>query len=202
MIRIGLTGGIASGKSTISKIILEQSIPIIDCDIIAKEVLEVYPQILLQIKNEFGNEFIDKNGKLKRKVFGNFIFKNSNKRDQYESIILPYIKKRIFEKIKEYEDQGVDICIIDAPILIETGLHNEMDKVILVWIDIDTQINRIIKRDNFTKQQAIDRIESQMLIDKKLKYANYVIKNTGTIDFTRNQVFETIKIIKKIYNIN
>lgn len=173
MIKVGLTGSIASGKSTVSKIISNLDIPIIDCDIIAKEVLSIYPQILNSIKFNFGIEFFD-NGKLERKKFGNYIFANPDKKKEYENIILPYIRNEIFKKISTYNNIGKKICIIDAPTLIETGLYEEMDLNILVDVDPQIQIKRIIERDNFTKEQALNRINSQMLSQEKAKYVDLV----------------------------
>lgn len=201
MIKIGLTGGIGTGKSTISKIISETGISIVDCDIIAREILDVNYVITLRIKQEMGKEFIDKDGNLIRKKLGNYIFENPEKKKQYEDIILPYIMEDILYEISILESDNVDICIVDAPTLIETGLYQKMDQNILVWVDTDTQIKRVMERDAFTRQQIIDRINSQMSIEDKLKYANYTIDNANTLDSTRNQVFEIIKKIKNCYNI-
>jgi dephospho-CoA kinase len=188
MIKIGLTGSIASGKSTVSKIISELDIPIIDCDIIARQVLEMYPIILTHIQTRFGKEFIE-HGELLRKKFGNYIFTHSDKKKEYEDIILPYIRIEIFQQITKYENEGHKLCIIDAPTLIETKLYKTMDANILVDVDLKTQIERVMNRDNFTKEQALDRINSQMLSQEKAKYVDYIINNNSTIEILKEQIY-------------
>jgi len=202
MIKIGLTGGIASGKSTISNIIRNDlNIPIIDCDIIARDVLNIYPEILLKISSEFGSKYINDKGELLRKDFGNFIFKNPIEKKKYEDIIMSYIKKEIFNEIHKNEIDNVKLCIIDAPTLIETKLYKEMDQNMLVCVNDDIQIHRVMERDNFTEKEAVDRINSQMLIKDKMKYANYIINNNNSIEYTKKQVIKIIKTIKYCYNI-
>lgn len=192
MIKVGLTGGIATGKSTVSKIISDLGIPIIDCDIIAREIINIYPQILINIEYRFGKEFIDSDNNLLRKKFGDYIFTHPDKKKEYEDIILPYIRTQIGRKIYQYEFDGCKLCIIDAPTLIETGLYKEMDINVLVSIDRDIQIERIMNRDNFTKKQALNRINSQMPSHEKVKYVDYIINNNNTIEILKEQTYITL----------
>ncbi|MEW8957105.1 dephospho-CoA kinase [Clostridium sp.] len=190
MMKVGLTGGIGSGKSTVSAIFKEIGFQIIDADLIAREVLSLFPEILEKVVQEFGEGFLDEESQLKRREFGNFIFKYPMERRKYEDIIIPYIKKRIFTLIKEYEDLGEEIIILDAPTLIETSLHKQMDYNILVYVDKETQIRRIKERDNMSYNDILARINSQMSLEEKIEEVNFVINNTESIEETKDQVME------------
>ncbi|MCC5439628.1 dephospho-CoA kinase [Clostridium botulinum] len=186
--KIGITGGIGAGKSTISEMIKEKNIPVIDADKISREVLKLYPEILIRVKEVFGKEFLDDNGYLKRREFGSYIFKNKNKRMEYENIIMPYITKETFKRIKLLEENKESICVLDAPTLIEQGLYKYMDINILVWVDKDTQINRVVKRDGLNRSEVIDRINSQMSMEEKKKFVEYIIDNSKDIENTKSEL--------------
>jgi len=198
MIKIGLTGGIGTGKSTVSNILKSEKFKIIDSDNIAKEVLEKNPQILEMVRTQFGIGFFDWRGEFRRKEFGNHIFRFPKQRVKYESIIMPYIKQTIEENIKAYEKKDEKIVIIDAPTLIENNLHTEMDYVILVYADNSVQIQRVMNRDKLTKAEAISRINSQMSMEEKKEYANIIIDNNTDLIDTQKQVYDLIDFIKLI----
>ena len=198
MIKIGLTGGIGTGKSTVSKILSTESFKIIDADLIAREVLEKNPRILDIIRTQFGSVFFDWRGEFRRKEFGNHIFRFPKQRIKYEGIIIPYIKEEIENQFKRYEKKGEKIVILDAPTLIENNLHLEMDYVILVVADNSVQIKRIIERDKLTKSDAVSRINSQMPVEQKKEFANIIIDNNGDLIETQKQVYDLIDFIKLI----
>lgn len=198
MIKIGLTGGIGSGKSTVSFMLKEDGFNVIDADTIAKEVLVKYPEILEMVKINFGSGFFDWRGEFRRKEFGNHIFRFPKERKKYEGIILPYIKREIYEKIDYYEKKNADIIILDAPTLIENELHKDMDYVILVWVDSNTQIQRVRARDALARDEAINRINSQMPLERKRDFANIIIENNDTLPKTKAQVDLLIEFLKSI----
>lgn len=198
MIKIGLTGGIGSGKSTVSKMLLEKSIPIIDADIVSKDVLIKYPEILEKIRIEFGEAFFDWKNEFRRREFGNHIFRFPNKRLKYEKIIIPYIKNEISQLFDSYESKGAPLVVLDAPILIETNLNIEMDYIVVVWTDSNTQLQRVKLRDNLSKSDAINRINSQISLDLKLNYANIVINNNSTIINTKTQIEQLVNFLNEI----
>lgn len=198
MIKIGLTGGIGSGKSTVSFMLKEAGFSVIDADNIAREVLEKYPEILQKVRIDFGEGFFDWRGEFRRKEFGNHIFRFPKQRKKYEEIILPYIKREIYEKLDNLEKSGKDLVILDAPTLIENDLHKDMDYVILVWVDNNTQIQRVRSRDTLSREEAINRVNSQMPLEKKKDYANIIIENSGTLSKTKGQVDLLVEFLKSI----
>ena len=198
MIKIGLTGGIGTGKSTVSSILKNEKFKIIDADNIAKEVLEKNPQILEMVRTQFGSGFFDWRGEFRRKEFGNHIFRFPKQRIQYESIIMPYIKQTIEENIKAYEKKSEKIVIIDAPTLIENNMHVEMDYIILVYADNSVQIKRVMDRDKLSKVETVSRINSQMSMEEKKEYANIIIDNNSDLIETQKQVYDLIDFMKLI----
>ncbi|MCY6370762.1 dephospho-CoA kinase [Clostridium ganghwense] len=188
MIKVGLTGGIGSGKSTVSKMLIQKNIPIVDADIISREVLDLYPETLEKIKYTFGKEFIDEGGSLKRRDLGNHIFKSNELRKKLENIVIPYIKREIFNRLEKYNELGEAICVVDAPTLIEHFIHKEMNANILVWVDRDIQIKRVMARDKLKEQEVLDRINSQMLLEDKRKEVNYIIDNSRELQYTKEQL--------------
>lgn len=198
MIRVGLTGGIGTGKSTISLMLKEAKFKIIDADVIAKEVLIKYPEILEKVRMEFGEGFFDWRGNFRRKEFGNHIFRFPKQRLKYENIILPYIRNEIITSMKEFEIKGEKIVIVDAPTLIETKLHEEMDYVILVSCDSSTQIQRIKTRDNLSNNDALNRINAQMPLEKKKNFANIIIDNSKDLLYAKEQVDDFIDFINTV----
>lgn len=198
MLKIGLTGGIGTGKSMVSQMFMASGIKVLDADLVAKEVLNIYPEILEKVRIEFGEGYFDWRGEFRRKEFGNHIFKFPKLRKKYEEIIMPYIKKEIFLAIDRYEKNGTEILVLDAPTLIENNLHEEMDYVVLVWVDTNTQIQRVKNRDRLSKGDIVSRINSQMSTEDKKAFANIIINNNNDISSTKEQVEDLIEFIKKI----
>ncbi len=197
ILKVGLTGGIGSGKSTVSSMVKNQGIPVIDADMISRKVLSSHPEILIKIKETFGEEFFDEEGNFLRRKMGELIFSNKEKKDVYEGIVMPYILKDIFMEIDEYDNMGEEICVLDAPTLIENNLHEEMDFVIVIAIMKELQISRVMARDEFTREEAINRINNQMSTEEKVKYADYLIDNGDTLEYTKFQVDSIIKELKE-----
>jgi dephospho-CoA kinase len=199
MLKVGLTGGIGSGKSTISNMLKEKGLMVIDADLIAREVLKEYPQILEKVKEAFGNTFFNDKGELKRKEFGNFLFQNEERLKKYEKIILPFITKKIFDSMTYLEDSGEDLCIVDAATLIENGIYEKMDINILVWTDLKVQIERVKRRDKLTEEQVKNRIYSQMSLEEKKEFVDFIIDNSGEIEQTKLSLDKILKNIDTKY---
>jgi len=198
MLKIGLTGGIGTGKSLVSKMFFEAGFKILDADLLARQVLITYPEILDRVKIEFGEGFFDWRGEFRRKEFGNHIFRFPKQRIKYEAIIMPYIKKEIQEAFIRYKANGERLVILDAPILIETGLYKEMDYVILVWAENKNQIQRVKIRDKLSSPDALRRVNSQMSIEEKKEFANIIIDNNGDISKTKIQVKDIVEFLREL----
>lgn len=195
MIKIGLTGGIGTGKSTISKMLLEKGYKVIDADEIAKNVLVKYPQILNRIRSDFGEGFFDWRGEFRRKEFGNHIFRFPKQRVKYEEIIMPYILNEIEDELKKAKGK---IVFLDAPTLIENNLHENMDYVVLAVTSHNTQLQRIKLRDKLNNTDALSRINAQMPLEKKKEFAHIIIDNEGSLLDTKKQVDEFINFIETL----
>lgn len=186
---IGLTGGIASGKSTVSCILSRLGALIIDADKIAREVVEPGEKALGLIVREFGDNVLKSNGTLNRKALGNIVFNDPKKLSLLNEITHPEIRKRILEYIKRYTSKEENrAIIIDAAVLIESGMHEFVDEVWLVYVDYKTQLSRLMERDNLDLKEAEARIKSQMPVEDKIKLSHKVIDNTGDIAYTEHQV--------------
>lgn len=179
---IGLTGGIASGKSTVSNILKSMGFNVIDADVISREVVEIGKPAYFEIVEHFGRDIIDEDGNINRKKLGSIIFNDDNEREKLNLIVHPYI----FAAIKDYieKDSESKLIFVDIPLLIEVlddlqfhGIH--FDEIWLVYADEEIQLKRLMERDSIGKEEAIKRIEAQMPMCLKKKYATRIIDNSG-----------------------
>lgn len=198
MIKVGLTGGIGTGKSTVSNMLKDAGFNVIDADLIAREVLVKYPEILEKVRAQFGEGFFDWRGDFRRKEFGNHIFRFPKQRVKYENIILPYIKADIMEEIKVLEKNGEKIVILDAPTLIESKMNEDMDIVVLVVADSKAQIQRVRDRDKLSSNDALNRINAQMPLEDKKNYANIIIDNNKDLLYAKEQVDDFIEFMNTL----
>lgn len=199
MIKIGLTGGIGSGKSTISSYLLKKDITVIDADKISREIYNIYPNLKDEIRNSFGEKFLDEEGNLKRRELGNYIFRFKRKREKLEHIVMPYIKKEIFIRLKNCEEKDIKLCVLDAPTLIENNLYKKMDVNILVYADLKTQVSRVMNRDNLSYEDTLRRINAQLPLKKKKKKVQYTIDNSGTLEESFLQLEKILNDIQEKY---
>ncbi len=199
---VGITGGIATGKSTVSKIIKNLGYEVIDADIISREVVEKGKPAYRELIAYFGDVILDEYGNIDRKELGNLIFNNEEKRKKLNSITHPYIMKAIKESIYNKKEQK--IVFVDIPLLIEEidklrDYDIRFDEIWLVYVDEENQIDRLMKRDRIDRTEALNKIRAQMPIEVKKKYATIVIDNRGDIKDLDEQVRRFIeKSIKKL----
>ncbi|WP_369902323.1 dephospho-CoA kinase [Bacillus manliponensis] len=189
---IGLTGGIASGKSTVSNMFGELHIPVIDADVIAREVVEPGKEAYNKIVEAFGNEILEKNGELDRAKLGGIIFHDKEKRMQLNHIVHPAVRKEMKEQKEAYIREGREVVVLDIPLLFESRLTELVDYTFVVYVDGNTQLTRLMNRNGFTEEEAKARIASQMQLEEKVALADYVINNNGTIEETRAQLREIL----------
>ena len=180
MFKIGLTGGIASGKSTVLTYIKDKGIPYIDADIVAREVVEPGTEGLEAIVDAFGSNVLHDDGTLNREALGAIVFHNEEKRRQLNDCLKEHIRNRIMELTAYYESNRTAVLIYDIPLLIEGEWYTMMDEVWLVYVNESTQIERLMSRNRFSKEDALARIKSQMRLDDKRSFADVIIDNNGT----------------------
>ena len=185
---IGITGGIGSGKSTVSNIIKNNNFPIIDCDEISRELTQNDDAVLSEISRCFGDSVFDDNGNLLRQELANIVFSDSSKKKILEDIVVTRIFEIVRDDLSKHRSLGTKLVFIDAPLLIETGLNRLCDICVLVTADIETRINRVEKRDGISRDRVLERINNQMPESEKKAVADELIDNSGSIEYLNNSV--------------
>lgn len=184
---VGLTGGIASGKSTISSYYQSLNIPIIDADIESRLAVEKGEPAYIKIAAHFGKEVLHSDGTLNRQKLGEIIFSNEEERRVLNSIVHPDVRRRMEDKQRQAVEAGEKVVILDIPLLFENKLNHTVDRTILVYVDQDTQIARLMKRNDLSYEQALKRINAQMPLQEKLALADEVINNNGSMEESIHQ---------------
>nr|XP_008111432.1 PREDICTED: dephospho-CoA kinase domain-containing protein isoform X1 [Anolis carolinensis] len=191
MFLVGLTGGIASGKSTVVAILQELGCAVIDADVIARQVVQPSFRAYERIVHSFGPEIILENGELNREALGSIVFSQPEKRRLLNSITHPEIQKEMLKQILKYFLLGHRYVILDIPLLFETNtLTKFMKHTVLVYCDPQSQLSRLMKRNGLTQAEAEARIAAQLPLDQKVKMAKHVIDNSGDAEATRRQVLK------------
>ncbi|ASS92129.1 dephospho-CoA kinase [Aeribacillus composti] len=185
---IGLTGGIASGKSTVSEMLKKRGIPVIDADLIAREVVEVGKKAYTEIVNAFGKEILNEDLTINRARLGSIVFQNEDKREKLNSIVHPEVRLEMKRRQEQLISEGAKAVVLDIPLLFESNLKHLVDKVIVVYTEEKNQLERLMKRNNFSKEEALSRINAQMPLKEKVKFADAVINNDGTLEETEQQL--------------
>jgi len=198
MLKVGLTGGIASGKSVVCAMFRDLGAHIIDADVLAREAIEPGRPAYVETVRTFGKRILGPDGHIDRKALADIIFADTGKRRLLEHIVHP----RVFEeeaKIAaslELSDPGA-VVVFDAALLIESGAHERMDRVVVVWCRPETQLDRLIDKSGLTEKEALQRIEAQLPIDEKRAFADYVVDNDGSMEDTRRQVEAVFRELKQ-----
>ena len=187
---IGLTGGIASGKSTISAMLKELGAAVIDVDLVGRDVLCQGGIAYNKIIENFGSEILMQDGRVNRKKLGNIVFSDADKLKLLNEITHPAIIQKVREIIGEVNKQNKDVIVVDAAILIEMGLDKFVDCVWLVAVDTETQLKRVMERDKLSYTDALNRIHAQMTNEERMQYADAVIDTTHPIHIVRDRVKE------------
>ena len=185
----GLTGGIASGKSTVSRMLRELGAHVLDADVIAREVVEPGTPGLAEVATRFPG-VLGPDGRLDRARLGARVFADPAERAALNALLHPRIGAAFLEKTQALAAQGVERLIYDAPLLIENGLHAGMDGVVLVWVPRELQKQRLMARDGLEAQAAEARLAAQLPLEEKRRHATWIVDNTGELISTRAQVEE------------
>ncbi len=185
---IGLTGGIASGKSTVSAMLAELGAYIVDADKIAHEIVAPGQPAWREIVDHFGENVLLPDEKIDRKLLGNLIFENISERTWLEKITHYRIKERVEQILGQVRNQGYAVAVLDIPLLFEAGWQDMADEIWVVYVNESTQLSRLISRSNVLPEQAAARIKAQMSLSEKINYADVIIDNNKDVDETRRQV--------------
>ncbi|MCH5462711.1 dephospho-CoA kinase [Lactobacillus sp. LC28-10] len=185
---LGLTGGIATGKSTVSDLFKGFNIPIIDADLVAREVVEPGTKGLKQIQSTFGWQMIQPDGTLDRHALGTLVFSQPEALAQLNDITGPLIKKAVIRKLQGYRRRKAPLVIYDAPTLFEARGASGVNEIMVVTLPAELQLERLMARDQLSQDEALERINAQLPLAEKAKRADIVIDNSQTVDKTKAQV--------------
>ena len=192
---IGLTGGIASGKSLVSRTLKGLGMTVIDADDISHEVLAHDTAIKQEVVRTFGKEVLNEEGDIDRGKLGEIIFfQDPEARKALEAILHPPIREEMWKRARQSTSDDV---VLDIPLLIETGAHERVDLVVVVYATRELQIQRLMARDGISRQEAMGRIDTQLPLEKKVASAHYIINNIGSVEETEEQVIRFYQEIRE-----
>lgn len=190
---IGLTGGIASGKSTVSNMFRQKNITVIDADQIAKEVVEIGKPAYEKIVHHFGMEILNIDKTINRGKLGSIIFTDEAERKVLNNIVHPAVREEMLEQVEIAKKNQEKIIVLDIPLLYESNLTYLVDKVLLVYVDKEVQVKRLMERNSYTYEEAKVRIDAQLPLDEKKKLADAVLDNNNTTKQTESQLNKVIE---------
>ena len=193
---LGLTGSIATGKSTVSKLFKKQGYPVVDADIGAREVVEPGTEGLNKLKAYFGDKIILPDGTLNRSELGKIVFNDEKEREQLNEMLSQHIRQWIMTKKDDYLKQHPVVIVLDIPLLFESGYKDDVDQIMVVATTPETQIDRLMKRDGIERNEALQKIAAQLSISEKITLGDIIIDNNGTVEHTKKQVLKWIEKIK------
>lgn len=179
---IGLTGSIATGKSTVAKRLKELGLPIVDADEVARQVVEPGSETLAAIHAAFGDDALLPDGSMNREAIGRHIFGDSQKREQLNSIIHPAIRQEMLRQRDHHIASGASIVIMDIPLLFESKLQHFVNRILVVGTSETTQLKRLMERNSLSEEEARQRIQSQIAVQQKMDQADDVLVNEGTVE--------------------
>ncbi|HHW03105.1 MAG TPA: dephospho-CoA kinase [Thermoanaerobacterales bacterium] len=195
---IGLTGGIASGKSTISMLLKNRGAVIIDADEIAREIMTPGKPAWRAVIENFGRDILLDEKNIDRKKLGRIVFSDRKLLETLNGITHPTIVREIKDRLEHYRKENAKVVVVDAALLLETGLDSLVDEVWVVAVDEKTQLKRLLNREkNMSLEEAMNRIMAQMTLDKKIKMADKIIDNSGSIEETEQQIDELWREIEQ-----
>ena len=193
---IGLTGGIGSGKSTVTDYLIARGFPVLDADKIAREIVLPGSEMLIQLTSVFGKAILMQDGSLDRKKLGDIVFSDPEKKKTLDGLMHTRILELIHDRILEYREETVHkLIFIDAPLLFETGLDKSVSETWVIDVDEETRIKRIMERDGLKREDIAMRISNQMTRDEKNKRADVILDNTGNQEDLYQQIEQLLQKI-------
>jgi dephospho-CoA kinase len=199
MLTVGVTGGVASGKTTVSKIFKEEGAYLLEADQIARELVQPSSPAWKELIRVFGEEILEEDGTIDRKRLATRIFSDSNQRRLLNGILHPRIKEEMEKRAKEIGQKDPEaIVVFDVPLLVETGFHREVDRVVVIISEEVQQIERLKERAGMSEEETRWIISSQMPTEEKVKAADFVIRNEGSFEETRRRAKEVFQELRRI----
>jgi dephospho-CoA kinase len=199
---LGVTGGIASGKTTVANMLAELGAPIVDFDLIARKVVEPGQPALRDIVDYFGKQVLQEDGTLDRKKVSAIVFRDTEKRKKLEGFIHPRMGQEVIRQVNEFAGRDPHAIIqMVVPLMIELNLQYQCHKLLVVYVPEETQIQRLMARDNIDREAAAAMLKAQLPIDEKLGYADFVIRNDGPLEETRGQVEALWRTLRALRNV-
>lgn len=196
-IYLGLTGGIATGKSTASRYFHDQGLPVVDTDKIAHRLMEPGQASYQKILKEFGPKILKRDLTIDRKKLGKIVFNDPKELNALNQLTHPLIRVEAFRQMKEIQEEGYPLCIVDVPLLFEGGWEKYVDKTLVITTTPQLELEHLMQRDNLSEASAKKRIESQLPLKEKVKMADYTIENTFTIDKLEKQLNDLLEKLRK-----
>jgi len=199
MLIVGLTGGVASGKTAISQVLKGEGAYIIDADQVARELVQPNRPAWNELIRAFGKEILQEDGSIHRKKLADKVFADPKKRKRLNQILHPRIKEEMDRRTKEIGQKDPEaIVVIDAPLIVELGDQRDLDKLIVVASTQTQQIERLKERDGISPEEALRILSAQMPVEEKVKWADYVIRNEGSIEEAKKRGKEVFKKLRKV----
>ena len=192
---IGLTGGIGTGKSSVAGFFREKGVPVIDLDEIVHELQRPGKQVYRRIVEEFGESILNSDGTINRKLLGKIVFSDRSKLEKLNSIVHPAVIEKLKDILMKYQSAGQEMLVVEVPLLYEVGLEKLFDHVVVVYAPEEIQIERIMKRDGLSREEALSRIRNQLSIEEKRRRADVVIDNSGNLEKTRKEFERVFSIL-------
>jgi dephospho-CoA kinase len=195
MLKVGLTGSIAVGKTFVAEVLTDLGCPVLDADLMARKVVEPHTHGWQKIVGSFGITVLNSDQTINRAKLGAIVFADEQKRLLLNSIVHPLIFIEQDNWLQSQEAEGVKIAVIDAALMIESGGYKRFDKIVVVWCQPETQLKRLMTRNNLTREMAILRIDAQMSQDEKKNFADFLVDSTKGFADTRQQVEQLYQLL-------
>ncbi|XP_074278969.1 dephospho-CoA kinase-like [Silene latifolia] len=194
---VGLTGGISSGKSTVSNLFKAHSIPVVDADLVARDALKKGTAGWKKVVKAFGDDILQPDGEVDRPKLGRNVFSDPEKRQLLNRLLAPHISSGIFKEIVKLWLKGHKVIVLDIPLLFEAKMDKWTKPNIVVWVDSETQLKRLVARDRITEDEAHNKINAQMSLDSKRSRADIVIDNTGSLEDLNEQFQNVLRVVAR-----
>lgn len=198
-VRLGITGGIGSGKSFLSKLLIKKGIPVFDSDFEAKRLMLTDDEIIFSLKSLLGDH-VYQDGEINKPLLASYIFTSAENASKVNSIVHPYVKNEFLKWADRYFLLGYNIVAIESAILFEAGFNDIVDKIVMVHAPLEIRVDRVIERDNTNREKVMERIKSQMDDDVKISMSDFVIENDGRflLDSQVDKLISELQLIKDI----